>query len=257
MKTRYILKIGICFLFCFALFLCLPYDTVNAVEFTEDGYPIYLITYGGSMPYYTYEDLIERSDLVAVGHIVRKEEAKWSCTEDGKQPEGVQVKESINGQGDKVFDYSLEGVTFPPDTIYTDMVFLIEKSYKGDPDSQEIIIRSFSGTVGAFRMNDGGLNAQDYKEGEEMMLFLRKDSGSTKDIGPEHYVVLSCGVFFPQEGVFMNSFDEKVQFVENKNGVFVNSFDENGKLVGNGNGVNKGVWFSFNELMKSIFLIKK
>ena len=264
METKDILRIGILFLFCFSLFLCLSHNpvTVNATEFTEDGYPIFLITYGGTLPCYTPDELIEKSDYVVVGKIIQKDTTKWSCTVDGSQPAGVHVDVLLNEHGDKVFYYSEDGIHFPEDTIYTDMIFLVEQSYKGSFSSQEIIIRSFSGTVGAFRMETGDLNVEDYNIGERMMLFLRIDDGSTKDVGPEHYIVFPCGTYYPEDedgDVFLSPDDEKVQFVENENGVFINSF--RGQYVPHGSGghddhsghADSGIWGSFQEFMKKIY----
>ena len=36
------------------------------------------------------------------------------------------------------------------------------------------------------------------------MLYLVKDNGSIKDIGPEHYVVLPCGKLDPEGDGFVN-----------------------------------------------------
>lgn len=200
MKMKHISILGICLLFAFALAFA-PLQSVVEGLGSENDYPVMSISSHGTYPYYTYEELTEKSDLIVVGSIIQKEKAKWS-TKDGKQPDGIQIKESINEHGDKVFDYYVnisEG-----ETIYTDMVFLVETAYKGELTSKEIIIRSFGGTVGSFQMDDL-LNPDDFNEKEKMMLYLVKDDGSTKDIGAEHYVVLPGGKPTSEDNVFIKN----------------------------------------------------
>lgn len=228
MKKKYILGVLICLFSGFVLVASASEnEIIDLAKFTDDGFPIYVITHGGSIPYYTSKELTEKSDLIVTGSFIRKDAPKWSSTIDGSQPKTIYIKESVNELGDKVFDYRVN-IDHSKDTIYTDMFFLVEKTHKGKLPSQNIVIRSFSGTAGAFQINDSYLNAEDYPEGEKITLFLTTDGGSTKDIGPKHYIVLPCGAYFLKDGFFVNSFNEKLQFEENEEGSFIQSFnDEN------------------------------
>lgn len=209
MNQRNVLIFG-GFLLLFAILVFVgasSYDRLNNDSANTD-YPVVNISSNASYPYYSYEELAEKSDLIVVGKITRKETPKWS-TKDGKQPAGVQIKESVNEHGDKVIDYYTD--LLPGETIYTDMVYQIDESYKGKPGSDKIVIRSFGGTVGSFHMNDiDFLNPEDFNEKETVLLYLVKDDGSIKDIGPEHYVVLPGGKLTFADDVFIDQYGEKV-----------------------------------------------
>lgn len=153
-----------------------------------------------SYAHYDYETLTEKSDLIVVGNVVSAEEPKWS-TEDGRQPDGVRFVESVDENGERVYEYFNDRE--PDEMIYTDIVFSVSDVLKGDIDSDEIVIRSFGGTIGFFRMEDI-FNPNDFAIGEKTMLYLVKDNGSIKDIGPEHYVVLPCGKLDPEGDGFVN-----------------------------------------------------
>ena len=174
---------GICLLFSFLS--AYPLQNTNAEVIYENEYPIMEIS-RGIYPYYTQKELTEMSDLIIVGSIIHIEEAKWS-TKNGKQPDGIRIEESVNKRGDKILDYYVD--ILPEETIYTDMVFSVETIHKGELTSKEIIIRSFSGTVGSFQIK----SVEDFKEKEKTILYLIKDDGLTKKIGPEHYVILPGG----------------------------------------------------------------
>lgn len=194
------------FLLLFAVFIFAGVSYFNDDSANTD-YPIVDISSNASYPYYSYEELTEKSDLIVVGKIIRKETPKWS-TKDGKQPAGFRIEESLNEHGDKVIDYYTNHS--PEETIYTDMVYLIGKSYKGEPDSDKIIIRSFGGTIGSFHLNDiDFLNPEDFKEQETILLYLVKDGGSTKDVGSEHYVVLPGGKLTFSDDVFIDQYGNK------------------------------------------------
>jgi len=211
MNMKKILKfgipaLGICLLFAFALTSTSLQNASDGFVFEND-YPIMTISSHGTYPYYSYEELTEKSDLIVVGKITYKEDAKWS-TKDEKQPKKIRTEVSTNKHGDKVYDYYVD--ILPEETIYTDMVFSVETIYKGKLESKDIIIRSFGGTVGSFKMEDI-LNPDDFSKDEKTILYLVKDDGSTKNIGPEHYVVLPGGKLTEKDDVYINTFfGEKV-----------------------------------------------
>ncbi|WNY26449.1 hypothetical protein [Methanolapillus ohkumae] len=141
-----------------------------------------------SVLYSTYEGMNKRSDLIVSGTIVNIQNPKWS-TEDEKQPEGVVVEEVMK-EGKKYVYYSFD--LKEGETIYTDIIFSVEKCYKGEVKSQEITIRSFGGTINGLKMNDAEtLNPENFKEGDKLLLYLIEDNGTTGHIGPEHYVFLA------------------------------------------------------------------
>jgi hypothetical protein len=177
------------------------------------------ISSNASIPYYTYSEMKEKSDLIVYGTVVEISNSKWS-TSDGKQPKGVHKEERITEKGEKGIYFTFD--LLPNEGIYTDMTFLIEECYKGNiTKSEKIIIRSFGGTVGEFKMNDvEALNPEDFKEGEKLVLYLTKDAtGTIKDVGPEHYVILTPRGKLSFNGeVLINADGEKVSLNETQIG---------------------------------------
>jgi len=175
-----------------------------------------------SSRYYTYEDMTEEADLIVQGKIIKIDESKWS-TPGGKIPKGLKITDSKkkNEQGEKIYywDFVLEW----NEIIYTDMTFEIEKCYKGDV-SDEIIIRTCDGTTGKYpyrfqMINNGALNLEDFKEGEEYIFFLVEDTGYfMNEIGPQHYYVMtSRGKLTLSDGTWANREDkvELKNYIEN------------------------------------------
>ncbi|WNY25840.1 hypothetical protein [Methanolapillus millepedarum] len=144
--------------------------------------------------------LTEQSDLIVFGKVADVHESKWT-TVDGKQPENVTVSNSTDENGNPILVVQsidskgnvIEGLgPFPTDTIYTDIVFSIENVYKGTSNSNEIIIRLPGGTVDQIQQYYiDGLNPDDFSKGDELFLYLAEDDGLHKDIGPEHYVIIT------------------------------------------------------------------
>ena len=195
---NYIKYTFVVFLVC-ALIVAFAYASFPGNDESDD-LPVINLSGNVSYPYYDYENLTGRSDLIVIGSTVRAEDPEWS-TKDGRQPAGVRIVESVNEHGDKVYEYY--NYHEPDEVIYTDIVFSVSDVLKGDIDSDEIVIRSFGGTIGFFRMEDI-FNPEDFAIGEKTMLYLVKDNGSIKDVGPEHYVVLPCGKLDPEGDGFVN-----------------------------------------------------
>ena len=208
-----ILAVATCGLLLIAGFMVIP-QIWGTDPIESDEMPIFTVSSNSSTRYYTDEELKEESDLIVQGKLIKIDEAKWS-TPNGKQPKGAKITESLNEHGDKVVEF--ECYLKPGETIYTDMTFEVEKYYKGEKsESDEVIIRIFGGTVGQFHMNDASyVNPDDYKEGEEYLLFLLEESkgrGPTSKIGPKHYLVLSTRgkLSLSPEGEFVNPYGEKI-----------------------------------------------
>ncbi|WNY23570.1 hypothetical protein MmiHf6_08790 [Methanimicrococcus hongohii] len=178
-------------------------EHTNIIELTSPPLPIYS----------SYEDMNKYSDLIVLGTVTKISDPKWS-TVSGKQPVGITIKEVMEKDGKYLyytFDYKEN------ETIYTDITFLVNECYKGELTSKEITIRSFGGTIGEFRMNDFDyLNPEDFKEGEEILLYLTEDRmGITKDIGPEHYIFLSpTGKLYAKGDLLINVLGEKYTAAE-------------------------------------------
>ncbi|KKG09965.1 hypothetical protein [Methanosarcina sp. 2.H.A.1B.4] len=119
---------------------------------------------------YTHEELRDKSDTIVIGTVNEIFLPRWN-TVDGKKPKKL-----------------LNKLEYPDDIIYTDIVISVDEYLKNPLSSRELIVRVTGGTVGDFSMTtdaDPSFNA-----GEKVLVYLRKDeSPSTKDIGPEHFIV--------------------------------------------------------------------
>ncbi|WNY25495.1 hypothetical protein MsAc7_10470 [Methanolapillus millepedarum] len=179
-----------------------------------NGDSVFSTTSNASVPYYTYEELNEKSDLIVYGTIIEISDPKWS-TVDGEQPKGVYKEKGVTEKGEECVYYYFN--LQPDERIYTDMTFLVEECYKGDVvKSEKIIIRSFGGIIGEFKMNDvEHLNPEDFKKGDKILLYLREDTGTIKDIGPTHYVILTPRGKLSLNGeILINADGEKISLDE-------------------------------------------
>jgi len=123
-------------------------------------------------PYYTYDELMEYSDIVVSGQISSISESKWS-TLDGKQPEGIVIKERIDENGEPCTDYIIN--LKEDEFIYTDVVLKVNSIYKGEIKEDEIIVRLLSGTVNGMRISENpGLDIKGYDEKGNYLFFLSK-----------------------------------------------------------------------------------
>ena len=74
------------------------------------------------------------------------------------------------------------------DLIYTDIVVSVDEYLKNPLSSKEVIVRVTGGTIGNFSMTTDA--EPSFNTGEKVLLYLSKDDNpSTKDIGPEHFIV--------------------------------------------------------------------
>lgn len=119
---------------------------------------------------YTHEELRDNSDTIVTGTVKEILPPRWN-TADGKRPFKL-----------------IYQLNYPDDIIYTDIVISVDEYLKNPLPSRELIVRVTGGTIGGLSMTtdaDPSFNAD-----EKVLLYLRKDrSSSTKDIGPEHFIV--------------------------------------------------------------------
>ncbi|MCL2863785.1 MAG: hypothetical protein FWE54_06915 [Methanimicrococcus sp.] len=155
-----------------------------------------------SYPYYTYEELTEKSDLVVMGHFVSFDKARWS-TPDGKMPSGSKVTTIIDEDGNEYYEVRLNIVD---EVIYTDSAFLIDEHIKGKTDSDTIIVRFFSGEVEISSARGKGLNAKDYEVDEPVILYLEHQKNGDES----YYTILTPrGALFVDGNILTNVYDEK------------------------------------------------
>lgn len=178
-------------------------EQINIIDLTSPPLPAHS----------TYEDIYKHSDFIVSGTVIKISDSKWS-TDDGKQPEGIKIEEITEKDG-KYLYYTFD--LKENETIYTDITFFVNECYKGELKSKEIVIRSFGGTIGEFKTHDFDyLNPENFKEGEEILLYLTEDKmGSTKDVGPEHYVFISpLGKLYFEDENLVNELGEKFTLEE-------------------------------------------
>jgi len=164
---------------------------------------------------YPYDEMTERSDLVVMGHFISFEEAKWS-THDGKLPSGVKITPFTDEDGNEYFEVVLN---VGDDMIYTDSTFKINEYFKGETDSDKIIIRFFSGTVDMVppipAITTKGLRATDYKENTPIVFYLER-SGTTKEGLSYYTIVTPRGALFVDGNILTNFDGEKLTLEEAK-----------------------------------------
>jgi hypothetical protein len=111
------------------------------------------------------DDLIGEAEMIVIGKVDNVLPSRWS-TPNGKRP-----------SDDEIPDY----------TIYTDVVFQISQSLKGERNKPSLYIRTFGGQVGQDQMTVS-LETQ-YKINQTYLLFLSLDQlGSTSQVGSAHYL---------------------------------------------------------------------
>jgi hypothetical protein len=180
----------------------------NAADTSESRKHYELLSFS-TFPRYTLTELIEKNDVVVSGKILYALESRWS-TPDGKQPEEIHVTERMDENGETIIDFAID--LKMNEFIYTDILFQVDTVHKGNLEEDEIIIRLPSGTVGELKsMADPGHNVEDYKEGDEVILFLKKYNDGNEDSNC-YYLPTPQGAFIRQTDgetdVFVN-FDKE------------------------------------------------
>ncbi|WP_110515380.1 hypothetical protein [Herpetosiphon llansteffanensis] len=154
-----------------------PDTTIAVLEERES----IIISSHATMEFKSLEDLIQQSDLIVHGAVSTATPARWN-TPDGTLPHTVTL-DTISANF----------------IIYTDMVFEPKAILKGNVPNDQLIVRTFGGSVGKDHMT---IDAEELKPSTEYVIFLAKDTGSTAQLGPRHYLVLGAtqGVYEITEG---------------------------------------------------------
>lgn len=135
----------------------------------DDGRESIIITSSASYIEMDLDYLIKNSDLIVTGSVDIINPSRWN-TLDGKLPRETTVH------------------TITPDkVIFTDVIFRIDQTIKGQSGENTIRIRSLGGIVGQDQMTVSGVASLEM--GKTYLLFLEPDTGSTADIDPGHYFV--------------------------------------------------------------------
>ncbi len=150
------------------------------IAMLEEREPIVISSYA-AMEFKSLEDLIKHSDLIVHGAVSTANPSRWN-TPDGTLPNTVTL-DTISA------DF----------IIYTDMVFEPKTVLKGNSSNDQLIVRIFGGSVGKDQMT---IDAEELKPGTEYVIFLAKDTSSTAQLGPEHYLVFGStqGIYEITEG---------------------------------------------------------
>ena len=212
-----ILAAGSCILFFVGANILLNSQSdVNDLSEFPDSFPnSYELLSFSTFPHYTQRELKENSDLIIYGKILYVSEAKWS-TPDGKHPEGISMTKRINEKGDQIVDFAVDLKV--NEFIYTDMFFQVETIYKGNLETDQIIIRLPSGKVDELKSTANlGHNAEDYKVGDEAIFFLKK----YKDEKNCYYLPTPQGAFIRQENSFIVKKDDFRNYNNEKLSLFL------------------------------------
>jgi len=126
--------------------------------------------------------LINHADLIVIGKITNAYPNQWS-TSNGKLP-SMTNRPTLSAHL----------------TIISDKNFQIDQIIKGDSGNTSIRIRIYGGTVGNYRVI--AELEPTLMIGEEYLLFLKPNTGSTKDIFPGNFQILgvSQGAYLIKDG---------------------------------------------------------
>jgi len=187
-----------------------PGSQHNAAD-TSEPQKYYELLAFSTFPRHTLTELIGKNDLVVSGKILYALESRWS-TPDGKQPEGIHMTERVDENGETTVDFAIDLKI--DEFIYTDILFQVDTVHKGNLEEDEIMIRLPSGTAGELKsMASPGHNVEDYKEGDEVIFFLRKYNDGNEDSNC-YYLPTPQGAFIRQTDgeidVFINFENEEL-----------------------------------------------
>lgn len=119
---------------------------------------------------YSHEQLRDYSDTIVIGTVKEILPPRWN-TMDGNHPNKSLTE----------LDYN--------DIIYTDIIISVDKYLKNPLSSGEVTVRITGGTIGNVSMSTDA--DPSFNTSEKVLLYLnRDDNPATKDISPEHFVVL-------------------------------------------------------------------
>jgi len=119
---------------------------------------------------YTHEELRDYSDTILIGTVKEILPPRWN-TIDGKYPNKSPAE--LNSTN----------------IIYTDIIISVDEYLKNSLSSAEVIVRITGGTIGNVSMSTDA--DPSFNTSEKVLLYLNRDDNPyTKDISPEHFVVL-------------------------------------------------------------------
>ncbi len=119
---------------------------------------------------YNHEQLRDYSDTIVIGTVKEILPPRWN-TLDGKHPNKSPAE--LNSTN----------------IIYTDIIISVDKYLKNPLSSGEVTVRITGGTIGNVSMSTDA--DPSFNTSEKVLLYLnRDDNPATKDISPEHFVVL-------------------------------------------------------------------
>ena len=137
----------------------------NCLEFEsiDNNQDINLIEVSGLMPEFTMTDLVCKSNIIIKGTVNINLDSKWSN------------KNNVRGKGIR-------------NIIQTDVLIDIDKIYKGNPyNDRQIAVRLDKGQIGNTVFNSEGFS--DFKEDEEVILFLSIDDSDVANPDESYYVL--------------------------------------------------------------------
>lgn len=154
--------------------------------------PIIFSGESGSLAEMNIDDLILQSNLVAIGRFDSIPPSKWN-TPTGQLPE--------DATSQTVWDENL--------FIYTEQVFQLTEILKIDPQSRELLIRTFGGQVGEDIMETSNLDVI-YTTEQEYLLFLTYYPDRVDDDTPGYYLASGSiqGVYKIMDGKAISFRDE-------------------------------------------------
>ncbi|MDV0447743.1 hypothetical protein MsAg5_16560 [Methanosarcinaceae archaeon Ag5] len=148
--------------------------------------PFVMVGAQADTPNYSLENLGQLSDLIVFGTLIEIKPAAWS-TPDGEEPAGVTRSSGVFEDGTP---YQMISIKLKPDEmIYTDLIFEIEDTYKGNETSGKVAIRVIGGEYSdiSFPNPSESVDLRQFKEGDKYIVCLVNDRGPLKDIEPKHY----------------------------------------------------------------------
>jgi hypothetical protein len=161
----------------------------------------------GTMAYKSNVELIDESEIIIKGKVKEVLPSKWS-----------KVNPEISNNVQNI--------------IQTDISINIDEVYKGIPyNDKNVIVRIDKGEIGRTKVVSEGY--PDFRNGEEVILFLSKDDGDLANVSENYYVLtgMSQGKFSLKD---KNESEKKFINVHDENAISLSTFkDEVSKELDN------------------------
>jgi len=132
---------------------------------------------GGSLPYFTIDDKINKAELILIGKVTTTLPSMWMGP-NGSDPKDASEKEIIRARG-----------------LFTDSLLSVKQIFKGEIADSQVRVRVFTGKTKTVVWASS--SEPSYVKGRVYLLFLREDAGPTAYINPGYYK--SVGAF---QGVY-------------------------------------------------------